>query len=84
MGAPAPDLGDLGPADLLDADVLPAVRDIRPAGDFPLAHLVAEPITKLELHWEDAGCDGRGCRSVLGISLLAEPLKQFTAAAGVE
>lgn len=51
MGAPAPDFGDLGLADLVDADVcvLPGVRDVGTAGDFPLPGLVDQAIANLEL-----------------------------------
>jgi hypothetical protein len=50
MRAPAPDLGDLRLADLLDADVcvLAGVRDVGLAGDLPLTGLVDEPVANPE------------------------------------
>ena len=53
--APDPDLRDIGLADPPNANagVLPGVRRVRSADDFPFAGLVGEAVADLKLHRED-------------------------------
>src|SRR2546425_8381881 len=55
--APRPQIGDVGLADPLHANVrgFPAGRRVRPTDDLPVAGLVGESIADPEVHWQDAG-----------------------------
>jgi len=57
MRAPDPDLGDIGLADLPNANagVLPGVRRVRSADDLRLAGLVRKAIADAKVHREDLG-----------------------------
>src|SRR5437870_3102149 len=66
VGAPEAYLREVRLVDPLHPDTggLPSTRHEWSAGHFPFPRLVRKPVTRPELHWEDADCGGLRLRLI--------------------